>query len=82
MDTFNKELNRIYATINSFVFFGQTFINAINNEVVGINCSSSSILRKNTTLDKVKSEIDKHGVNIIVVDDQPNTKYFKLKLKK
>jgi hypothetical protein len=82
MNNFHNELNKIHDAIKSFVFFGYNLKSDMSNgEVIGINCSSSSLIRKTVTMERVKAEIERHQVNLEVVEDQPNTRYFQIKLK-
>lgn len=77
--TFTEHFNKLYPYIKNFVFCSNPIREDIlSDKIIGWNCGSGSVLRKNETLFRVKEAIEKLELPLVVDDINERTNHFKI----
>lgn len=81
MADFSTHFDKLFPEIKDFVFFGW-FIreNFGSKKVIGINCSSSSIVRYESCRSRVEEKIKSLNLPLIVEDCNEKSNHFKILL--
>lgn len=79
--TFTEHFNQLYPYIKTFVYFSFPIREDIlSNKIIGWNCGSGSVLRKNSCLERVAHFIKELDLPIKIIDSE-NTNHFQLIMK-
>ena len=82
MADFNTHFSKLYPEIKDYVFFGWFIREELGKKkVIGINCSSSSLVRKFSSVKKVEEKIKSLKVPLVIEDENEFTKHFKILLR-
>lgn len=76
---FQESFSKLYPKIKSFVYFGLFVRDDFNSKtVIGVNCSSGSVVRKDECMRRVKEFIEELNLPVEVKEEFEQTKYFKI----
>jgi len=76
---FNTHFDKLYPEIKGYVFFGW-FIreNSGSKKIIGINCSSSSMVRYLSCKERVEEKIKSLKLPLVVEDCNEKSNHFKI----
>ena len=82
MTDFNTHFSKLYPEIRDYVFFGWFIHEQLGSKrVIGINCSSSSLVRKESSVQRIEDKIKSLKVPLVIEDENEFTKHFKILLR-
>jgi hypothetical protein len=81
--SFLEHFNALHPHIKDYVYFQWSVREEMNGkDIIGWNCMSSSVVRKDETLSRVKEAISTLELPLVVEDDNERSCHFKILLDK